>query len=230
MAISALDFAHRQLKLVQVLDRLPGQAILTREKNWGFLEDSNGGLLVFYSVLPCTVILYYESPRSKVPVLKSGKCYSDVEDLYAESRLQSDEILHNSGHPILVSGESTGGIEKYSYLAMVHTRNKKGWFSHWIVYLSSDTFQVERISKGPVLTFRDYEFHRTWKKGAVTVGSYHELTVRGKSVLRVFLGLGDKLSCWQDIRLSDVPWVVANSSRVVKISSLEQAFQTLNPM
>ncbi len=47
-----------------------------REKNWGFVEEE-GALMVYYALLPCTVVLEYDMGQPDGVILRSRACYDD---------------------------------------------------------------------------------------------------------------------------------------------------------
>lgn len=58
---------------------LPDQcacACIRSEKNWAFLEHGNK-LIVFYSLLPCTVMYVFNPKAPKGAVYHSGYCYEN---------------------------------------------------------------------------------------------------------------------------------------------------------
>ena len=47
-----------------------------REKNWGFV-DEEGALVIYYALLPCTVVLEFDMGQPDGAVLRSRACYDD---------------------------------------------------------------------------------------------------------------------------------------------------------
>lgn len=46
-----------------------------REKNWGFVEE-DGALMIYYALLPCTVVLEFDMGQPDGVVLRSRACYT----------------------------------------------------------------------------------------------------------------------------------------------------------
>ena len=47
-----------------------------REKNWGFVEE-DGALMIYYALLPCTVVLEFDKGQPDGVALRSRACYDD---------------------------------------------------------------------------------------------------------------------------------------------------------
>lgn len=47
-----------------------------REKNWGFV-DEEGALMIYYALLPCTVVLEFDMGQPDGAILRSRACYDD---------------------------------------------------------------------------------------------------------------------------------------------------------
>ncbi len=47
-----------------------------REKNWGFVEEE-GALMIYYALLPCTVVLEFDLGQPDGVVMRSRACYAD---------------------------------------------------------------------------------------------------------------------------------------------------------
>ncbi len=52
-------------------DRAPG---FKREKNWGFVEEG-GDLMIYYALLPCTVVLQFDMGQPDGVVMHARACY-----------------------------------------------------------------------------------------------------------------------------------------------------------
>lgn len=62
-----------------------------REKNWGFVEEE-GALMVYYALLPCTVVLEFDMGQPDGVILRSRACYDN----------QAAIILQQTGQLVLV--------------------------------------------------------------------------------------------------------------------------------
>ena len=47
-----------------------------REKNWGFVEEDRA-LIIYYALLPCTVVLEFDKGHIDGVALRSRACYDD---------------------------------------------------------------------------------------------------------------------------------------------------------
>ena len=47
-----------------------------REKNWGFVEE-DGALMIYYALLPCTVVLEFDMGQPDGVLLRSRICYDE---------------------------------------------------------------------------------------------------------------------------------------------------------
>ncbi len=47
-----------------------------REKNWGFVEE-HGALMIYYALLPCTVVLEFDMGQPDGVLLRSRICYDE---------------------------------------------------------------------------------------------------------------------------------------------------------
>lgn len=47
-----------------------------REKNWGFVEE-DGALMIYYALLPCTVVLEFDMGQPDGVLLRSRTCYDE---------------------------------------------------------------------------------------------------------------------------------------------------------
>lgn len=59
-----------------------------REKNWGFV-DEGGALMIYYALLPCTVVLEFDMGQPDGAALRSRACYDD----------QAADIQQQTGTP-----------------------------------------------------------------------------------------------------------------------------------
>ena len=59
-----------------------------REKNWGFV-DEEGALMIYYALLPCTVVLEFDMGQPDGVMLRSRACYDD----------QAADIQQQTGTP-----------------------------------------------------------------------------------------------------------------------------------
>lgn len=209
-AISRLDFMSQTLKLEFLFEdpvsdearRKIAAGLPWQEKNWGFLEE-DGRLLVVYSLFPCTVLLEYD-PASDGGVRPYRKiCYTNQDGNLPALVLQhtGHDISSSrlSGNPVLY--EYQGGMQ---YIAVVHSR-KNAIYRNWALRIDARTWQVTHVSAGPVLKSSDYAV-RGYFHGVLVISSFHIVEVRQQPVLRLFLGEGDRFSCWEDIALQDIVW------------------------
>ena len=49
---------------------------IKREKNWGFVEE-DGALMIYYALLPCTVVLEFDMGQPDGVLLRSRTCYDE---------------------------------------------------------------------------------------------------------------------------------------------------------
>ncbi len=152
-AVSRLDFGTRTVELLHLFDHLhrSGQDEI-REKNWGFVQVDTKDVLVFYSILPCTVVfvLPMDQPdatpsilRSTEPSLKRLNAHArHCVDISGKSRVYShgksqfdfrESWVHGSGHPIV--WDHDGSRE---YLALVHDRG----YCHYGVRIDYESLTV----------------------------------------------------------------------------------------
>jgi len=47
-----------------------------REKNWGFVEE-DGALMIYYALLPCTVVLEFDMGQPDGVLFRSRTCYDE---------------------------------------------------------------------------------------------------------------------------------------------------------
>ena len=45
-----------------------------REKNWGFVEE-DGALMIYYALLPCTVVLEFDAEKPDGVAMRGRTCY-----------------------------------------------------------------------------------------------------------------------------------------------------------
>jgi hypothetical protein len=64
-----------------------------REKNWGFVEEE-GALLVFYALLPCTVVLHFDTTQPDGVSLRSRTCYDDKAAIIRQQTGKPAACLH----------------------------------------------------------------------------------------------------------------------------------------
>ena len=57
--------------LPKAKDKGPG---FKREKNWGFVEEG-GDLMIYYALLPCTVVLQFDMGQPDGVVMRARTCY-----------------------------------------------------------------------------------------------------------------------------------------------------------
>ena len=53
-----------------------GAVSFKREKNWGFVEEE-GTLMIYYALLPCTVVMEFDTQQPDGVVMRSRACYDD---------------------------------------------------------------------------------------------------------------------------------------------------------
>ena len=199
-------FCYGQIQKTRIFQELGGTQVDQRvEKNWAWAQD-NSRLLLFYKVLPVTAIYSLLNEEAE-PVLHAVHTLqpSAHARLFAATGLNLSSHVHNSGHPVRWPVRQG---QRGQYFAMVHQRvasqHGHGNYTHWGVRIDRATMRVTAISS-PVISAA--QFKPTGFKGiALIVGSYHILPAgEAGLVLRLF-GLGDKLSCTEDIPLSQLRW------------------------
>ena len=53
-----------------------GAVNFKREKNWGFVEEQ-GALMIYYALLPCTVVMEFDTQQPDGVLMRSRACYVD---------------------------------------------------------------------------------------------------------------------------------------------------------
>ena len=53
-----------------------GAVNFKREKNWGFVEEE-GALMIYYALLPCTVVMEFDMQQPDGVLMRSRACYGD---------------------------------------------------------------------------------------------------------------------------------------------------------
>ena len=53
-----------------------GAVKFKREKNWGFVEEE-GALMIYYALLPCTVVMEFDTQQPDGVLMRSRACYDD---------------------------------------------------------------------------------------------------------------------------------------------------------
>ncbi len=163
-AISRLDFVTRKIELLHIYDHLHRNSEgEIREKNWGFVQTDRKHVHIFYSVLPCTVVLvlgmdesnaFQSNTKSSEPSLKrltshKSQCVdvSRREQIYSDGQSLLDfreAMVHGSGHPIV--WEYEGSRE---YLALIHDKD----YCHYAVRIKFASLKVSQIGPIALLVF-----------------------------------------------------------------------------
>ena len=65
-----------------------------REKNWGFVEE-DGALMIYYALLPCTVVLEFDTGQPDGVLMRGRTCY-DAEAAAIEQHTGTREHLPES--------------------------------------------------------------------------------------------------------------------------------------
>eukprot|EP00884_Botryococcus_braunii_P008167 jgi/Botrbrau1/17351/Bobra.0015s0095.1 len=175
-----------------------------REKNWGFVDDG-GRLLIFYSLLPCLVVLEFEPSLPDGARLHSRYCYEAQASSIAHATGLDlfDFEMHSSGNPTPWDVEH--GDDFKEYVSMLHV--KKGDYTHWAVRIDRHTKQMTHISAGPVIKARDFR-NEGFLDTALVVSSFH-VGRQGDGEplqLRILYGEGDRYGCWLDIPTRNIVW------------------------
>ena len=92
-----------------------------REKNWGFVEEE-GALMIYYALLPCTVVLEFDLGQPDGVVMRSRACYADqatvigAADRSALSTHSTHSVIHQTRR---LSRPADGDSMKAAYLLLV---------------------------------------------------------------------------------------------------------------
>ncbi|KAK9830983.1 hypothetical protein WJX81_005385 [Elliptochloris bilobata] len=178
-----------------------------REKNWGFVAEGDR-LLIFYALLPCTVVLEFDAAALDGVRLADRACFAGSAAATLE-RTGLDILrhpIHGSGNPVPWDIERGGGHREL--LSMLHV--KVGDYAHWAVRIDRETRRVTHVSAGPVIKARDFR-NEGFLSAALVVSSFHVLDKLGgedgpERMVRILYGEGDRYGCWIDIPAPAIVW------------------------
>ena len=187
-AVSWLDFSKRELVLSSIFES-PKAARF--EKNWLWMQY-HSKLLMVYSSTPCLQV-YQASVAANGSLEGVLTAYSEAQCYTA--MLQNGRDSRGSSMPVQLSEDT--------YLFMVHIQGENG-YQHWGVkmFLQSDAASLTHITDGPLVKAVDYRLDGHGED-ILVVGS--ATIIHGDSLLVTF-GEGDKYSCSEKFRLSQVVW------------------------
>ncbi|KAK9818993.1 hypothetical protein WJX81_003370 [Elliptochloris bilobata] len=204
-----------------------GTGSFKREKNWGFVAEGDA-LLVYYSLLPCTVVLQFDTAAEGGVVMRLRACYEQQAASIARATgLDMGRYeMHTSGHPVPWDVER--GAAHRELVSMLHVRH--GDYAHWGVRIDRTSRRITHVSAGPIVKSLDVR-NEGFLSSALVVSSFAvlDLEVRGgggsERVLQVLYGEGDRFGCVLDIPVDRIVWHAVDAPAMAWARPVQQSVE-----